>query len=244
MSKTSYKWLDFVTASFVAVLLISNIAATKIVQIGDLVFDGGTLIFPLAYIFGDILTEVYGYKRARRVIWTGFLWTAVLVVVLSAVQALPADAFWQDLGMEGFTRNDAFALILGQTPRIVLASLLAYFAGEFSNSVILAKMKVATKGRWLWARTIGSTLVGQAMDTGIFVVVAFGITLPIAAFAPETALPSELLWTLFASNYLFKVGVEVLFTPLTYAIVNFLKQAEQTDYYDRETRFNPFDLKV
>jgi uncharacterized integral membrane protein (TIGR00697 family) len=240
-AQRAYRYIDIVTAAFVAVLLISNIASTKILVLGTLTFDGGTLLFPLAYIFGDILTEVYGYKRARRVIWIGFFWIATMAITLSIVQALPPDPAWNTLeGVQNWTRDNSFAAILGQTPRIVIASLLAYFGGEFINSFVLAKMKVWTNGRHLWARTIGSTLVGQAVDTGVFVVIAFLITLPIAIFAPETALPSELVLAIFVSNYLFKVGIEVLFTPLTYLIVNRLKRAENEDYYDRETNFNPF----
>ncbi|MBO9309744.1 MAG: queuosine precursor transporter [Chloroflexi bacterium] len=241
----AYRYIDIVTAAFVAVLLISNIASTKIVAFGQLTFDGGTLLFPLAYIFGDILTEVYGYTRARRVIWIGFFWLAVMALTLSFVQALPPDPQWDAIeGVPNWTRDQSFALILGQTPRIVIASLLAYFAGEFVNSFVLAKMKVWTNGRYLWTRTIGSTLVGQAVDTGVFVVIAFLIALPVAVFAPETALPPDLVLTIFISNYVFKVAVEVLFTPLTYLVVNGLKRAEDEDYFDRNTNFNPFIFRV
>ncbi|MDW8298874.1 MAG: queuosine precursor transporter [Anaerolineae bacterium] len=237
----AYRYIDVVTAAFVAVLLISNIASTKIVVLGELTFDGGTLLFPLAYIFGDILTEVYGYRRARRVIWIGFFWIAAMALTLSLVQALPPDPQWNVLeGVPNWTRDQSFAVILGQTPRIVIASLLAYFCGEFVNSFVLAKMKVWTNGRHLWTRTIGSTVVGQAVDTGVFVVIAFLIALPISIFAPETALPPDLVAVIFLSNYLFKVAVEVLFTPLTYLVVNRLKRAENEDYFDRETDFNPF----
>jgi uncharacterized integral membrane protein (TIGR00697 family) len=210
------------------VLLISNIASTKILGftlpgLGDLPLDGGTLLFPLAYIFGDVLTEVYGYKRSRRVIWTGFFWLALMVVLLTIVDALPSSSAW-GLG-------DSFHAILGQTPRIVIGSLIAYFAGEFSNSFVLAKMKIGTQGRWLWARTIGSTLIGEGLDTVLFVLIAFGGTMP----NPDVA-------KLMATNYVFKVGVEVLFTPVTYQVVSFLKRAEHEDYYDRDTDFNPFRL--
>ena len=223
MADRTYRYIDLVMAAFVAVLLISNIASTKIVALGPLSFDGGTLLFPLAYIFGDILTEVYGYRRSRRVIWTGFFWLVMTALVLAIVDWLPPAADW--------SAQDAFHAILGQTPRIVAASLLAYFAGEFSNSFVLAKMKLATEGRWLWARTIGSTLVGEGVDTVVFVLVAFlGV------------LPNELVWAVLVSNYVFKVGVEVVFTPVTYAVVNFLKRAEREDYYDRDTDFNPFAL--
>jgi uncharacterized integral membrane protein (TIGR00697 family) len=219
----AYRYLDVITASFVAVLLISNIASTKILVLGPFTFDGGTILFPLAYIFGDVLTEVYGYARSRRVIWIGFALLALAAITFAAVDALPPDPTW---GLQ-----ESFHAILGPLPRIVGASLVAYFAGEFTNSVILAKLKVATAGRWLWARTIGSTLLGQGVDTSIFLLIAFA-----------GALPNSLLWTLFVSNYIFKVGIETLFTPVTYGVVGFLKRAEGEDHYDRGTNFNPFAL--
>ncbi|MHB1414346.1 MAG: queuosine precursor transporter [Chloroflexota bacterium] len=210
-------------AAFVAVLIVSNIASTKIVELGPLTFDGGTLLFPLAYIFGDVLTEVYGYSRSRRVIWTGFFWLAVTAVVLGIVDALPAPP--------GYELQDSFHAVLGQTPRIVLASLVAYCAGEFANSYVLAKLKLLTRGRFLWSRTIGSTLIGEGIDTSIFLAVAFwGV------------LPTWLLGAVFVSNYVFKVGVEVLFTPATYYVVGKLKHLEAEDYYDWKTDFNPFAL--
>lgn len=218
-----YRWIDLVTASFVGVLIISNVASTKIVQLGPFSFDGGTLLFPLAYIFGDVLTEVYGYRRSRRVIWTGFTWIILAAVVFGVVDGLPAA--------EGWELQSSYHSILGQTPRIVVASVLAYLAGEFSNSFVLAKLKVATTGRWLWMRTIGSTLVGEGVDTAIFLLIAFwGV------------LPPELLRSVMISNYIFKVGVEVLFTPATYQVVDFLKRAEREDYFDRDTDFNPFKI--
>lgn len=216
-----YKHLDFVTASLVAVLIVSNIAATKIIQVGPLAFDGGTFLFPLSYIFGDILTEVYGYKSSRRVIWTGFFWLFVTALTLAIVDgATPAG---------DYPLQDSFHAILGQTPRIVIASLCGFLAGEFTNSFVLAKMKLRTQGRQLWSRTIGSTLVGQMVDTVVFSTIAFAGTLP-----------NDLLITVIWSGYLFKVAIEVIFTPLTYRIVNWLKQVEDEDYYDVETNFNPF----
>ncbi|MBU0690241.1 queuosine precursor transporter, partial [bacterium] len=164
------RYYDVIVGLFVAVLLISNIAATKLVGFGIFPFDGGTLLFPLSYIFGDILTEVYGFARARRVIWLGFLANALAAVTFLVVSKLPAAEIWE--------HQAAFEAILGFVPRIVLASFIAYLCGEFSNSVILAKMKIATKGRWLWTRTIGSTLVGEGVDTVIFVVVAFAGIVP------------------------------------------------------------------
>ena len=219
-----YLYFDIILGLFVAVLLISNIASTKILTLWKFTFDGGTLLFPLSYIFGDILTEVYGYKRSRRVILTGFFCALLMSVVLIAVRYLPPAADW------GF--QDAYVQILGLAPRIVAASLIAYLAGEFSNSYILAKMKIWTKGRFLWMRTIGSTLVGEFIDTGLFCMIAFfGV------------LPASLLIAVIISNYLFKCGVEVLFTPITYKVVKFLKRKENEDYYDIGTKFNPFAFR-
>jgi hypothetical protein len=219
--RRAYRWLDFFTAAFVGVLIISNIASTKILDLGLFTFDGGTILFPVAYIFGDVLTEVYGYRRSRRVIWTGFFWLIVAAAIFSIVDALPAAPGWE--------LQKSFHAILGQTPRIVAASMVAYFSGEFSNSYVLARMKVLTKGRWLWTRTIGSTLVGEAIDTLLFLSIAFlGV------------LPFPLLLSVFVSNYVFKCGVEVLFTPVTYRIVHFLKRAENEDFFDIGTNFNPF----
>ena len=231
-----YRYYDFVAATFVAVLLISNIAsAAKIVDWGisilglPLAFDGGTLLFPISYIFGDILTEVYGYNRSRRIIWAGFGAALLMAGTFWIIGKMPGEAMWQQ-----YAGQSAYDAILGGVASggIVLASLTAYFAGEFSNSVILAKMKVLTEGRFLWMRTIGSTLVGEGVDTVIFILTAtlFGV------FPPEIAL------SLIVANYIFKVSIEVLFTPITYAIVNFLKSAEHEDYYDRNTNFNPFSL--
>ena len=216
-----YKYFDIIVGLFVAVLLISNVASTKILELWKFTFDGGTLLFPLSYIFNDVLTEVYGYRQSRRVIWTGFAAAALMSVVFYLVGELRPAPDW--------TAQDAYMAILGQTPRIVIASLIAYFAGEFSNSYTLAKMKVATQGRWLWMRTIGSTIVGEFFDTGLFVLIAF-----------YGVLPTSLLISVTVSNYIFKVGFEVLATPITYRVVNFLKKTEQEDYYDRQTNFNPF----
>jgi queuosine precursor transporter len=223
VAQRAFRYLDLVTAAFVAVLLVSNIASTKILLFGPFTFDGGTVLFPLAYIFGDVLTEVYGYARSRRVVWTGFFLLATAAAVLALVDWLPPAADW---GLQ-----DSFHAILGQTPRLVAASLVAYWAGEFSNSFVLAKLKLLTRGRWLWMRTIGSTLVGEGFDTAFFLGVAFlGV------------LPSELLLAVLVSNYVFKVGVEVLFTPVTYRLVGALKRAEGVDHYDWHTNFNPFAL--
>jgi queuosine precursor transporter len=232
--KHEYKYFDRIMALFVMVLVVSNIASSaKIIDLGfsvfniPLAFDAGTLLFPISYIFGDILTEVYGYKRSRRVIWTGFAALALSALVFWVIQRLPGEATWQE-----YAGDAAYSAILGgmSSGGIVLASLTAYWLGEFSNSFVLAKMKILTAGRWLWTRTIGSTLVGELIDSVVFIAVAslFGI------------FPWRLFVTLALTNYLFKTATEVLLTPLTYAIVKFLKRAEDEDYYDRDTDFNPF----
>lgn len=229
-----YRYFDLIMAVFVTVLVLSNIASSaKIVDLGfrlfhvPMAFDAGTILFPVSYIFGDVLTEVYGYKKSRRVIWVGFACLALSAVVFGIVRALPGEATWQ-----GYAGDEAYTAILGgmSTGGIVLASLAGYWTGEFSNSYILAKMKVLTNGRWLWTRTIGSTLVGQLVDTVMFVAVAsaFGV------------FPWSLFLTLTVTNYLFKCAVEALMTPVTYGVVGYLKKVENEDYYDRETNFNPF----
>ena len=216
-----FKHLDTITALFVTVLLISNVTSTKIVALGPFTFDGGTILFPLSYIFGDILTEVYGYSRSRKVIWLGFVCSILMSVAFIVVGVLPPAADWH--------YQTAYNQILGLTPRIVVASLIAYFVGEFSNSFTLAKLKLLTRGRWLWTRTIGSTLVAQIVDTGLFVLIAF-----------TGVVPNQVLLTIIVSNYLFKCGVEILFTPITYGLTKWLKQQEKEDYYDNDTNFNPF----
>lgn len=229
-----YRFFDLIMAVFVTVLVVSNIASSaKIVDWGlnlfglPMAFDAGTILFPISYIFGDILTEVYGYKRSRRVIWVGFVCLALSALVFWIVRVMPGEVTWQ-----GYAGDDAYNAILGgmSTGGIVLASLAGYLTGEFTNSFILAKMKVLTEGRWLWARTIGSTVFGQLVDTVMFVVVAsaFGV------------FPWSLFLTLMVTNYLFKCGVEALMTPVTYAVVKALKRAENEDYYDTGTNFNPF----
>jgi len=226
-SKTSSiptRFYAYIMTLFVALLLISNIASTKILLLGPFTFDGGTILFPLTYIFSDILTEVYGYSKARKVVWMGFFCTILMTLVFAIVQLLPAAVGWEN--------QAAYELILGLVPRIVLASMIAYLIGSFTNDFILAKMKIITKGKYLWTRTVGSTLIGEMLDTSIFCTIAFLGVLPI-----------ELLLAVIVSNYLFKVGVEVLFTPITYKIINFLKKKENIDYYDIKTNFNPFVLK-
>lgn len=235
--RRAYRYYDLVMALFITVLLISNVASSaKIVDWGvsiiglRLAFDAGTILFPVSYIFGDVLTEVYGFHRSRRVIWTGFAMLALSALVLWLVRIMPGEATWESYAGQG-----AFDAILGgmSTGGIVLASLVAYLVGEFSNSVVLARMKVLTKGRWLWSRTIASTLVGEGVDSLIFVLVA---TL-------AGVFPWELFGTLVVTNYIFKVFIEVVMTPVTYRIVNALKRAENEDYFDTHTRFNPFGVK-
>lgn len=232
----NYRYYDFVMGLFVTVLLLSNLlSSAKIIDLGvsigplALIFDAGTLVFPISYIFGDILTEVYGYKRSRRVIWMGFFATALMGFFVWLTGVLPGEAAWGE-----YAGQNAYNAILGGTSGLVVASLVAYFTGEFTNSFVLAKMKIATKGRWLWSRTIGSTLAGQAIDTTVFFIIA---TL-LGVF------PGELFLSLVVTNYLLKVGIEVLFTPVTLAVVPALKKAENEDYYDYNTDFNPFKLDI
>jgi len=217
-----YRYFTLITAAFVAVYIISNVVtAAKWVTLGPFVFDSGTILFPISYIFGDILTEVYGYRKSRQVIWMGFGAIALMAIVFAVVGILPPAPGWEN--------QEAYNKIFSTTPRVVVGSMVAYFAGEFSNSYVLAKMKLATRGRWLFSRTIGSTIVGEGVDTLIFPFIGFAGVLPMT--------------TLFAgvvSNYIFKVGFEVIATPLTYAIVRYLKRVEKSDVYDRGTNFNPF----
>lgn len=229
-----YRFFDMIMAVFVTVLVVSNIASSaKIVDWGfslfgvPMAFDAGTILFPVSYVFGDILTEVYGYKRSRRVIWMGFACLTLSAVIFWIVRAMPGEATWQ-----GSAGDAAYDAILGgmSTGGIVLASLAGYLTGEFTNSFTLAKMKVLTNGRWLWTRTIGSTLIGESVDTIVFVVVA----------SASGVFPWGLFLTLILTNYLFKSGVEALMTPVTYAVVNALKRVENEDYFDRGTNFNPF----
>lgn len=223
MKNSTFRFFDVLVALFVAVLLISNIASTKIIALWKFTFDGGTLLFPLSYIFGDILTEVYGFRRSRRVIWLGFFSALLMSLVLFLVQVLPPAADWKN--------QEAYESIVGFVPRIVTASLLAYFAGEFSNSIILSKLKILTHGKHLWTRTIGSTLVGEGVDTVVFCFVAF-----------YGVLPMQVFWAVLVSNYIFKCAVEILFTPVTYGLVGFLKRKENSDVYDIGIKYNPFTL--
>src|SRR3989339_1200330 len=216
-----YKYLDLITATFAVVLILSNItSAAKISNVWGFVFDGGMILFPLAYIFGDILTEVYGYARARRVIWIGFAMNLLMVITFWVVQKLPPAMDWGN--------QAAFESILGVVPRIVLGSLCAYLIGEFLNSYVLAKIKVKTQGKYLWLRALGSTVIGQFADTTVFLLIAFA-----------GVLPWDLLWIIWVSNYIFKILVEVILLPVTYRIVAYLKKKEEMDYFDTDTNFNP-----
>jgi uncharacterized integral membrane protein (TIGR00697 family) len=228
-----FRYYELVMAAFVTVLICSNlIGPAKIAQInlpllGAVSFGAGVLFFPISYVFGDILTEVYGYARARKVIWAGFAGLGFASFMAAAVVALPPAPFWHN--------QAAYEIAFGSTWRIVLASMCAYFCGEFVNSYVLAKMKIITSGKWLWTRTIGSTIFGEAVDSALFYPLAFYG----AGIIPDDKLPLVML-----SQFLIKVGVEVVFTPITYMVVGALKRAEHEDYYDRNTDFNPFSLKT
>lgn len=217
----NYKYLHLITVAYVVVLLVANIASTKIARIWLFTLDGGTIIFPLSYIFNDVLTEVYGYRASRQTIWLGFSSALFMSLILLIVGFLPPA--------EGWDNQAAYMTILGQAPRIIFASLVAYIVGEFANSYILAKLKIKTGGKLLWLRTIGSTLAGELLDSLIFVTIAFFATLP-----------NDTLIDLIIFNYIFKTSVEIIFTPITYLIINRLKKSENENYFDTKTNFNPF----
>ncbi len=214
-------WFLVVVALFIATLIASNIVAVKLIDVSGMILPAAIVIFPLSYIIGDVLTEVYGYRQARRAIWLGFLCNLVVVVAIVIAGALPAAGFWK--------HQDAFDLILGQTPRILAASFAAYLVGEFANSFVLAKLKIATAGRHLWLRTIGSTLIGQGLDSAIFITIAFA-----------GVMPGDALVGVIVTQWLVKSAYEAAATPLTYGAVAFLKRKDGVDAYDRDTRFNPF----
>jgi len=219
------KYYDIFTGLFVAVLLVSEITSTKIVTLGFIQTAGAAVLFPVSYIFSDILTEVYGYARARRVMWIGFASLVLMSLVLLVVEYLPAAPSWHG--------QAAYEAILGFVPRITLASVIAYWVGGFVNDFTLAKMKLLTKGKYLWTRTVGSTVIGQAVDTSLFISIAFYGVLPNAVIAQ-----------IIFSFYLFKCVYEVLATPLTYFVVNRLKKSEGLDVFDYHTNFSPFRFKV
>ena len=230
--RKEYRYFDLILGAFVAVLLISNIASTKIIGIPlpglfgkslAFSFDGGTILFPISYIFGDILTEVYGFERSRRVIWSGFFGLALMSLTIWLVGILPAAPDWG--------AQEAYSQILMTAPRIAGASIIAYFVGELLNSFVMSKMKIHMRGKRLWVRTIGSTIVGQLVDTVLFVGIAFGGTMPVS-----------LLWDIAIFNYIFKIAFEIVITPLTYKIVGWLKRVENEDKYDYDADYNPFKL--
>jgi uncharacterized integral membrane protein (TIGR00697 family) len=225
-----FRYLDALTTTFVVILLVSNLVAQKVVRIPLFTFhghplafstSGAMLLFPITYIFGDIFTEIYGYAASRRAIWLGFFGTALLYAVSAIVIALPSDP--------EFKHQQAFVTVFGILPRILIASLTAFWAGEFANSYTMAKLKLITKGRWLWTRTVGSTVVGQAVDTTLVIIITFAGTFT-----------SGKLFQIIWQGYLLKVAYEVLATPVTYLVVNWLKRAEHVDTFDTHTNFNPF----
>ncbi len=217
------RWLVMITAIFVTCLITANITAVKLISIGGLILPAAVIIFPVSYIVGDVLTEVYGYKVARQVIWLGFLCNLLAVSAIWISGLLPSAPFWDG--------QAAYEKILGFAPRILFASVIAYLMGEFSNSFVLAKMKIATKGRWLWARTIGSTLIGEGLDSFVFISIAFWGIIPVPGMI------SAIL-----TQWVVKSAYEALATPLTYMAVGFLKEKEGIDVYDHDTGFNPFAL--
>jgi len=216
-----YKYLDALTTAFVVILLVSNLVAQKVCQIGPFAISGAVLLFPITYIFGDVFTEVYGFGASRRAIWLGFFGTALLYLMGAITIALPPAPGWRN--------QTAFATVFGFIPRILAASLTSFWAGEFANSYTMARLKLFTNGRKLWTRTIGSTVVGQAVDTALVVVLTFAGTVPLSTIA-----------NMILTGYLLKVGYEVLATPLTYLVINWLKKAEHSDVFDRHENFNPF----
>ncbi len=218
------RWFLAITAIFITCLITANITAVKLISLGGIILPAAVVIFPISYIFGDVLTEVYGYRQARLVIWLGFACNLLAVIAIWLGEILPAASFWNG--------QAAYVQILGYTPRLLVASFIAYLVGEFANSFVLAKMKIATKGQWLWTRTIGSTLVGEGLDSLFFISIAFFGTIP----------ANGLLAAILA-QWLVKSAYEALATPLTYAVVNFLKRREGLDVFDRTTRFNPLTLK-
>ncbi len=222
-----YRYFDLIVGVFVTALIASNLVAAKRAMVGGYVIGCGILVFPISYIFGDVLTEVYGYARSRRVIWIGFACAALTAGLFAVSDWMPPDPSWHG--------QEAFHAVLGQLPRVVAASLTAYVVGEFANSFVLAKMKVLTGGKHLWMRTIGSTLIGQLVDSAVFYPLAF-----LGTEGWTLALIARVGW----NNYLLKVALETLFTPLTYVVVNFLKREEREDVFDTETDFNPLKLRA
>lgn len=216
-------WFLLVAALFVTSLIVSNIIAVKLIDVAGMILPAAIIIFPISYILGDVLTEVYGFARARQVIWLGFLCNLFAVVAITVGGLLPAAGFWGG--------QEAYDIILGAVPRILAASFAAYLVGELVNAYVLARLKVAMEGRHLWVRTIGSTLVGQLLDSAIFITIAFAGIMPV-----------EVLLTAIVTQWLVKSAYEALATPLTYAVVGFLKRADDVDVYDRDIHFRPFAI--
>ncbi len=228
VGRDGFRYFDFVMAAFVAILLLSNvIGAAKLVSVGGYTFGAGILFFPLGYVIGDVLTEVYGYARARRCIWAGFAALIFMAFMSWVVVSLPPA--------EGWTNQPAYEAVFGQVPRIVFASVVAFWAGEFVNSIVLAKLKVITKGRYLWTRTISSTVFGQGVDSLLFYPLAFW---------GASGWTHEAVLTVMVTNWALKVGWEVVLTPVTYAVVGFLKRKEGVDVFDSATDFTPFKTGI
>ncbi len=227
------RWLPAITGVFVTSLIVSNIIAVKLISVGPIFLTAAIILFPVSYIFGDILTEVYGYARARRVIWIGFSCNLLAVIAIWFSIELPSAPFWRMGPFDSPNASQvAYETVFGFTPRILAASFLAYLAGEFLNSFVLAKLKIATQGRHLWMRTIGSTIIGQLVDSGIFISLAFYGTMPL-----------EFLGAVVFNQWWMKTAYEAAVTPLTYLAVNYLKRVEKEDYFDRGTDFNPLKWK-
>ena len=231
-SPRQYRYYDFVMAAYVCILLCSNligpakVSTIQLPLVGHVTFMAGVLFFPLSYIFGDILTEVYGYALDRRVVWAGFAALAFASLMSSVIVALPPAVEWR-------SKQAAVEAIFGNTPRIIAASIIAFWCGSFVNSYVMAKMKLWSEGRWLWTRTVGSTLCGEAVDSALFYSIAFfGLW------------DHHLLLTVMVTQYVLKSGWEIVMTPVTYRVVAFLKRTEQEDYYDRDTNFTPFSLRA
>lgn len=219
-----YKYFIFIATAFVALLLISNIAAQKLTILWGFIFTGGIYLFPFTYIINDVVVEVYGYKLAKQTIWMAFILAAFMAIFLQFIVELPAAPGWNN--------QEAFATTLSQVPRIFIASLFAFWVGSFSNSISMAKIKILTKGKYLWIRTIGSTIIGEFLDTFVFALIAFyGI------------IPNDIIFISIASGFAFKVVYEILATPLTYLVINWFKRKENIDIFDYKTKFNPFSIE-
>lgn len=226
-----FRYLDIITAVFITALLTSNLVAIKTTTLFGATIGVGIFVFPISYIFGDILTEVYGYQRSRRVIWMGFASAGLAALIFFLCDLAPPAP--------GFRQQEAFHTILGQTPYVLVASLIAYFVGEFCNSYVMAKMKIWSGGKALWKRTIGSTIVGEGVDSLLFYPLAFAILPLLLGFHKQTW-SWNMVFQVMVANYVLKVLIEILFTPVTYVLVDFLKRAEQVDVYDYDTNFSPF----